>query len=73
MTAMYSVNFYCHGCGLENTFNFQCEGGHREAAFRASSFCCPSGCNPKQSVFELTHMIQVDWALAIEAAEATFH
>lgn len=73
MYAVYSVNFYCHGCGLDNTFNFQSDGGHRDAVFKASNFCCPSGCNPKHSVFELTHMIQVDWLLAVEAAEATFH
>lgn len=73
MYALYSVNFYCHGCGLENTFNFQCEGSYQEAMDRASNFCCPSGCNPKHVLFEFTHLIQLDWLLASEAADAVFH
>ncbi len=73
MNQVYSVNFYCHGCGIENTFNFQCDGDQFDAVTMASNFCCPSGCNPKRTVFELTYMQQVDWVLAVEAATAVFH
>lgn len=73
MFSVYSVNLYCHGCGLENTFNFSCEGGHMEAVSKASKFCCPSGCNPARSVFEVLHFQQLDWLLALEAENAVFH
>jgi hypothetical protein len=73
MVDIYSVNFFCHGCGLENTFNFQCEGDLLDARDKASNFACPSGCNPSRSVFELTHFQSMDWLLALEAKDAVFH
>lgn len=70
---IYRVSFFCHGCGLENTFSFSCWGDYYEAAQKASSFACPTGCNPHRTVFELTRLSDVRWEEVFEASNAVFH
>lgn len=73
MTTIYSAHFYCHGCGLENTFNFQGEDDYFGAAMKASTIACPSGCNPRNASFELTKLDEVGWEAVADVENAVFH
>lgn len=73
MESLYQVSFFCHGCGLENTFTFCCSGDYYDAVKKASIISCPSGCNPRRSVFELTRLSTVEWEQEVGAADAVFH
>lgn len=73
MTTFYQVSFFCHGCGLENTFTYHCGGDTLGAMQRAASLSCPSGCNPRFEAFELTSLYEVAWQAAVAADNAVFH
>ncbi|MDA2917061.1 hypothetical protein MYX64_09525 [Nitrospinae bacterium AH_259_B05_G02_I21] len=73
MAAFYRVSFFCHGCGLENTFTYHCVENVFEAMQKAASFNCPSGCNSHFEAFELTSLHEVAWQAAIAADAAVFH
>ena len=73
MDTIYQASFLCHGCGLENTFTFLCGGDYFEASRRASTFSCPSGCNPQRTAFELTNLNEVEWETVVDATGAVFH
>jgi hypothetical protein len=70
---IYRVSFFCHGCGLENSFTFSCWGDYYAAVQKATTFSCPSGCNPQKTVFELTQVSDIQWEEAVEAVNAVFH
>ena len=73
MVSIYTVSFFCHGCGLENTFLFQCQDDYFVAVQKASTIACPSGCNPAEASFELTNLREVGWEMTAEAKNAVFH
>jgi hypothetical protein len=73
MESLYQVCFFCHGCGLENTFTFSCSDDYFEAVQKAATILCPSGCNPRRAIFELTRLFVVEWEAAVGAADAVFH
>lgn len=72
--SFYQVNFFCHGCGLENTFTYHCGDDDVFVAVKqAASLSCPSGCNPHSETFELTSLHEVAWQTAVDASGAVFH
>lgn len=73
MVSVYTVRFFCHGCGLENAFTYQCQDDYYVAAMKASTISCPSGCDPSKDSFELTGLEEVGWEAAVEVADAVFH
>lgn len=73
MPRIFQASFFCHGCGLENTLAFNCPGDHYDASKKASTFSCPSGCNPEKFLFELTRLEELEWKSAHEASDAVFH
>lgn len=73
MVTVYTVSFFCHGCGLENSFTFQCQDDYFTAASKATTISCPSGCNPQKASFELTGLNEVGWETAVDSAGAVFH
>lgn len=73
MVSVFKAQFFCHGCGLENTFDYCSQDDYFVAVQKATTFSCPSGCNPQEESFELLNLSEVGWESAVEAADAVFH
>lgn len=73
MDTVYRVTFFCHMCGLENAFTYQCAADYFEAVRRATTFSCPSGCGPERMGFELTRLAELGWEAAAGAHYGVFH
>jgi hypothetical protein len=73
MDTIYQVSFFCHICGVENSFSFHCRGDYFAAVIKATTFKCPSGCSSSKMGFELTQFKEVSWKAAGEATNALFH
>lgn len=73
MKRIFQARFFCHGCGLENTFYFQCSGVYYDATKKVTTLTCPSGCKSQKALFELIQLIELDWESAFEISDAVFH